>query len=1057
MLKEGIYEQVINKKIKNELPPSEKYDIGTEKMDVGESKKLLSKYISEVTQKALSLIRESRKDDEGTVLDQIKACNELISNLSIILNSEQFQALDEPFHELKIEEEGEILTHLYSNTGQIHPKKIIRPITPLSQSSLFTGSALEPDMMSELKNEISSANSIDFLVSFVKWSGLRLILNELKEFTDRGNKLRVITTTYMGVTDLKAILELSRLKNTELKISYDSKRTRLHAKAYFFRRETGFTTAYIGSSNLSNPALTSGLEWNIKVTEKDSFDIIQKCEAVFESYWNDKEFKTLNLENEEDRVLLENALMRNRQQSDGIQFNFDIQPYTYQKEILETLKAEREIFGRTKNLLVAATGVGKTIISAFDYKSFKKNESSSKLLFVAHRKEILKQSIDTFRAILKDNNFGDLHVGEYSAKKIDHLFISIQSFNSLSLTEKTNPDFYDYIIIDEFHHAAAPSYQKLLNYYKPKILLGLTATPERMDGQNILDHFEHKIAAEMRLKEAIDRQLLSPFQYFCITDSTDLSQIKWTKGSYDVSELNELYVNNRAKAMKRASDIISSIDKYVTNIEDVKGLAFCASVEHAIFMADCFNKSNITSLALHGNSTEEERNTAKNKLTRGDIKFICVCDLYNEGVDIPDVNTVLFLRPTESLTIFVQQLGRGLRLSEGKECLTVLDFVAQAHKNYNFQEKFQALIGKTKHSIKYYIENGFSNLPKGCSILLEKQAQEYILKNIKNSSNTKTNLITKIKTFTVDTEKELTLSNFLEHHNIEIYDFYGPSYVFTFQRLIVEAGLKENFVCENELALTKRLAGLLKINSRQWIQFIQDYITGVKKIETENDRLMLNMFYYTIYTSNPKKEGFISIEEGIEKVIHCPEMKKEILDILEYNINRINFISEKNTFDFECPLEVHCNYSITQAFAALGYYNEIENPSFREGVKYLEHKNLDIFFVTLNKSNKDFSPSTLYEDYAINSTLFHWQSQSRTSSESPTGLRYINHREKGNKIILFVREYLKEDGATSPFVFLGECEYQTHSGSSPINFVWKLKIEMPPKLLEKANKSILID
>ena len=1050
MLKEGIYEQIINTKIRPDIEKLKEtdFDIGTEQMDVEEARKILSSYISEITRKALKMIRE--KNEDAALVNQIKTCNEIITILSKELDDEDFKLL-------KIEENGEVLTHIYSKINQIKTRKIIRPTTPISQSSLFTGSSSEPDMLSELKKEIQTADSIDFLISFIKWSGLRCILNELEEFTQRGGQLRIITTTYMGATDLKSIDELSKLENTEIKISYDSEKTRLHAKAYFFQRDSGFTTAYIGSSNLSNAAMTSGLEWNLKVTEKDSFDIIQKFKATFESYWNDKEFKKYNPEKLEDFEELEIALRRSRKKEENIQFNFEIGPYNYQKEMLETLKAEREIFGRTRNLLVAATGVGKTVISAFDYKNFRKENKSSRLLFVAHREEILEQSIGTFRAILKDNNFGELHVGKYCATRLDNLFISIQSFNSLKLTEKTTPDFYDYIIVDEFHHAAAPSYQKLLDYYTPKILLGLTATPERMDGQDVTKYFENTIAAEMRLKEAIDRKLLSPFQYFCISDSVDLSQLKWTNGNYDVSELNEIFVKDKTKAIRRANDIIASLEKYITDMADVKGLAFCASIEHAIFMADFFNSSNIPAIALHSKSTDDERDSAKEKLRKGEIRFICVRDLYNEGVDIPEINTVLFLRPTESSTVFIQQLGRGLRLSEEKECLTVLDFVAQAHKNYNYQEKFQALIGKSNHSIEHFVENGFVNLPKGCFIQLEKQAQEYILRNIKDSKNTRKFLIHRIKYFTHDTGIELTLSNFLTYYNLKLHDFYGPSCDRTLRRMMVEADLKENFECENETAITKRLANLFKINSVRWLKFLIHYIENKPKITSKNEQLMLNMLYYTIYQSKPEKENFASIEDEIWKFLKCKEIKDEILDILRYNYQQTDFIPEENTFDFECPLDIHCNYSMSQVMTAFNYYNETNSPPFREGVKYFEDKKLDIFFVTLNKSEKDFSPSTLYEDYAINENLFHWQSQSRTRAESATGQRYINHKKIGNKIALFVREYKKENGYTATFTFLGECEYVSHSGSEPISFVWKLGKEIPPKLLENANKSILIE
>jgi len=1060
MLKEGVYEQLINRELKQKLKQLslDKYLIEKEELDVEEAKTILSAYISSVVKKALRFIREnSKQNDKEALLSQIEACNELIRILANI-------ARERNIEDFKIEEEGEVLTALYSKINSIKSvkeSKAVRPVTPLTQSSLFTGSAQEPNMMSELKKEILCCDSIDMLVSFVKWSGLRCIIEELKEFTEQeGHRLRIITTSYMGATDYKAIEELSKLKNTEIKISYDTERTRLHAKAYLFKRETGFTTAYIGSSNLSSAAITSGLEWNLKVTEKDSFDIIKKFEATFESYWNDGEFIVFNGEAQEDKERLKTSLGKERSADGGSEFifNFDIKPYFYQKEILEKLKAERVLFNRHKNLLVAATGVGKTVIAAFDYKDFVREHKRDKnrLLFIAHREEILKQSRDTFRAILKDSNFGDLYVGGNVPSSLDHLFMSIQSFNSAKLYEKTSADFYDFIIVDEFHHAEAPSYQRLLDYYNPKILLGLTATPERMDGKNVLERFDDRIAAEMRLPEAIDRKLLSPFQYFAVSDLVDLSKLKWTKKGYDIKELEKVYTSNDI----RVNQIILSLQKYVTDMEEVIGLGFCVSVEHAKYMADRFNINGIASIALIGKSDDEERNTAKKKLVSGEIKFIFTVDLYNEGVDIPEVNTVLFLRPTESLTIFLQQLGRGLRLSEGKECLTVLDFVGQAHKNYDFEQKFKALIGKSKHSVEYSINNEFLNLPKGCYIHLEKQAKEYILRNIKDARLTKATLISKLKYFEADTEHKLTLANFMEHYGYSLIDVYGKNGDRNFSRMKVEVGLMDSFNNRDEEVITKRFKNLFHINSRELIEFVTRVLALGEDIRNEvfstEEKLMIGMLYYSFYLEVPSKLGFDSFEGALSELcVNNKELMQEALEILQYNCLHIDFVDKQVDLGFECPLDLHCSYSVDQIMAAFGYFEESKKPSFREGVKYFREKKLDVFFITLNKSEKEYSPSTLYEDYAINERLFHWQSQSRTSVESDTGQRYITHLKTGNRIVLFVRENKKQDGVTAPYVYLGEVEYGRHEGNMPISFVWKLKEEMPAGMMRGANKGIV--
>jgi len=1052
-MKQGLYEQIINNMTAKQIAELDltQYIIGREPLDAEEARKTLANYISSVTRKALTLIRE-QKADESPVLAQIRICNEIITTLKNCLGPHDAE-------QLMLDEQGEVLTYVYAKLNHVQGMsgsknaEVLRPATPLSQSSLFTGSHAEPSMLNELKHEILTADRVDFLVSFIKWSGIRILIDELAQFTSNGGQLRIITTTYMEATDYKAIVELSQLENTQIKISYDTHRTRLHAKAYVFHRDTGFTTAYIGSSNISNPALTSGLEWNLKVTEKDSYDVLKRIEATYESYWNDREFRRFELQNEQDTQQLQTALRKKQgPETIDLHFGFEITPYDYQKEVLEKLEAERALYNRTSNLVVAATGVGKTVISAFDYKRFVHSHPGARLLFVAHREEILKQSRDTFRFILKDLNFGELQVGQHRATSLNHLFISIQSFLSTELTQATSPDFYDFIIVDEFHHAAAPSYQKLLTYYKPQILLGLTATPERMDGKDVLRYFNNTVAAEIRLTDAIDRKLLCPFQYFGVTDNVDLSKVKWSRKGYDLKELETLYTQNRM----RVTQIMNSLKKYVTELNEVKGLGFCVSVDHARYMSKVFNEAGIPAIALHGNSADEDRNTAKGLLIRGDIKMIFVVDLYNEGIDIPEVNTILFLRPTESLTVFLQQLGRGLRLADGKECLTVLDFIGQAQKEYNFSEKFRALLGKTKHSVQHYVEHGFFNLPRGSFIQLEKQAKAYILNNIRQAVTNRKNLVNKMKYFALDTGLELTLQNFVQHHRLTLDEFYGDrSSGRTFQGLMVEAGIRDPLNITNGESLIKRIPSLVRLNSKRLLDFLIRYIEDAIQPQSPVEKLMLNMFYYTFYRSEPHKEGFQSIDEGIQFILSSAAFRIEILDILKYNNAHVDFVAKPNRFLFPCPLDVHCRYSMDQVLAAFGHWDGEKAPTFREGVLFLADKNTDVFFITLNKSEKDFSPSTLYEDYAMNERLFHWQTQARTSVTSPTAERYIHHRERGNKIALFVREFKEENKIASPYVFLGEAEYVRHEGNKPISFVWRLKEEMPAAFIPVANKGIV--
>ena len=1039
MLQSGLYEQLITTALRRELAaiPDERQSVAP--IDKAEAAEVLSRYVAEVTRAVLERMQESKLDVQA----QIALVNRMVKLLAE--DSEPSLAVDEKAEQL--------LALLKAQDPMLALGKrasdMTRPETSLAMSSLFTGAVHEPQMFSELKKEIASADRIDMLVSFIKWSGLRLIIEELTEFTQRGGELRIITTSYMGATDIKAIEELATLPNTQIKVSYDTKRTRLHAKTYVFYRDTGFTTAYVGSSNLSNAAISSGLEWNVKATARDLPQTIRKIAATFDAYWHSDEFEFYN---EDERDRLNQALKAEKHQGDRPQFLFDIRPYPYQQEILDRLLAEREVRGLYRNLVVAATGTGKTVIAALDYKRFCKQNigKANRLLFIAHREEILKQSRDTFAGVLKDANFGELFVGNYKPESLDHLFISVQTLNSQALHTKLPANYYDYIVIDETHHAAAHSYGKALEYFQPKVLLGLTATPERMDGKSILDYFGGRIAAEIRLPEAIDRKLLCPFQYFGVSDTVDLNELHWVRGGYDKSELSNLYVFSHGVARKRADHIIRSLDRYATDMSDVKALGFCVSIEHARFMADYFNECGIPAMALVGQSSDEDRRTARERLVKGELRIIFVVDIYNEGVDIPEVNTVLFLRPTESLTIFLQQLGRGLRLAEGKECLTVLDFIGAANRKYNFEEKFAALLSGTRRSVEQELRHGFVNVPKGCYIQLEKKAAQTILQNIRQSYGFRAGLVSKIASFEEDSGQKLTLANFLSYHHMDARAIYAK---FSFARLCADAGVRDDFSEPAEEVLTKAFSRLVAIDSRRWISFLLDILTKLNdvdfaKLSVEHQRL-LNMFYVTVWQSAITDFSSDEVWENLYALADSPIMLQELCDLLRWKLDQVDFIDTPVSLPYDCPLDVHCSYTRDQLLVALDF---MKPATVREGVKYLPDKQTDVLFVTLNKSDKDYSPTTMYNDYAISPSLFHWQSQSTTSADSTTGQRYIHHSERGSHVLLFVREFKLDACGAAPYTFLGEAEYVSHNGSKPMNIVWRLRKEIPAKYLRKVQQ-----
>ena len=1050
MLHHGLYEQVINNALTSELAEIPEARKAVAPIDKAEASKVLAQYLADVVQKGLDNVL----DNGGDISAQITLTNRIVELIQSTTKEADFAALG-------VDQRAEQLLALLREAD---PRLAVgktasdlsRPETSIAQSSLFTGAIHEPQMYTELKKEIVSADRIDMLVSFIKWSGLRLLMDELREFTQNGGELRIITTSYMGATDVKAIEELRQLPNTKIKVSYDTKRTRLHAKTYVFYRDTGFTTAYVGSSNLSNAAISSGLEWNVKVTKKDLPETIDKIAATFESYWNSNEFEYYS---EDQKERLARALNAEKYfgTNNAEVYTMDITPYSYQQEILDKLEAERTVRGYTRNLVVAATGTGKTVISALDYKRFRKQnpDKPCRLLFVAHREEILKQSMYTFRAVLKDANFGEMFVGSYKPESIDNLFISIQTFNSQDFTAKTTPEFYDYIIVDEFHHAAAPTYQKLLAYYQPRILLGLTATPERMDGKSVLPYFNNRIAAEIRLPEAIDRKLLCPFQYFGVTDTVDLDTLKWSAGGYDKGELSKIYTLSGAMANRRADLVVSALLKYVTDIYDVKGLGFCVSIEHAEFMCRYFNEHNIPSMFLTGHSPEEERKTAKQCLVAGEVRFIFVVDIYNEGVDIPEVNTVLFLRPTESLTVFLQQLGRGLRLVEDKECLTALDFIGQANKKYNFEDKFAALLSNTTRSVTREIKDGFVSVPKGCYIQLEKKAAKYILDNIRASYGNTAGLVSRVATFAEDSGMELTLANFLDYYHLDPRAIYKFS---SFSRICARADVIEDFEEPLEETMTKAFARLAIIDSRRWISFLLDILPHLDNVDftalSDVEKRMLQMLYITIWGKAVEDWGSEEVLDNLYALFDSTTLLGELISLLRYRYEQIDFIDEPVDLGFDCPLDLHCTYTRDQLLVAMDF---MKPATVREGVKWLPEKQLDVFFVTLNKADKDYSPTTMYNDYSINESLFHWQSQSTTADNSPTGQRYIHHKERGSKVLLFVREFKSDrvTGGAEAYTYLGTANYVKHQGSRPMNITWNLDRPIPAKFLKKTNKLVV--
>ena len=1037
----GIYEQLITQVIKQNLNRDQFY-VGERQLETAEAATWLSRFLSKLVTHAIDAIPNSNE----RLQEQISLANSLVLWLKDHIRD------DELINENLIDTQGRILTALFNTQNPIAANlkdysSDIFPLTGLTQSELFSGANAGISLETELKREIKSSDTIYWLVSFIKWTGLRIFKNELEAFTKSGNKLKVITTSYMGATDAKAVEFLANLPNTEVKLSYNNQQERLHAKSYLFMRNTGFHTGYIGSSNLSHSALTSGLEWNLKITAQEIPHIIAKTKSTFETYWESKDFELFTGAVECKEKLINSLNEQRGVGQSSSQFYFDITPKTHQLAILEKLSAERSVHNRFKNLVVAATGTGKTIISAFDFKTVYDNNPNAHFLFVAHREEILKQAQSAYRGVLKNNDFGELWVGNYKPRCYNQLFASIQTLNSQIESLNLTHDYYDYIVIDEVHHVSAASYRAILNHFTPTILLGLTATPERQDGANILDDFCGVIAAEIRLPEAINQRHLCPFQYFGLDDDTDLSQITWRGGRYDISELSNLYTGEN----NRANKIISSLGDIVTNVQTIKALAFCVSQKHAEFMASKFNLAGINADVLTSKNTNE-RAAKQQALRQGEIQILCVVDIFNEGVDIPEVDTLLFLRPTESLTLFLQQLGRGLRLPDNsqKQCCTVLDFVGNARPEYDFASKFRALIGKSNQPIKTEIENNFPHLPLGCRIELQKRTQKTILKNIRDAINTRDRLIKLINSYSQHTDKELTLGNFLYiYPQVTLEDIYkrGGWNSLNSSGIPVE---QADIYAAYYRAINNQL---FACDSLSYLCFLRNLCNNdFSFTPTARNQQYALIAHYNFWDTTGISLGFKTLEQSL-KVLKHKELQYELTQVITLLINRIH----QQESDLAClpnhAIKLHSRYTRQQILAAFGIHTLEQKSPAREGVLVIEEQKIILLFVTLNKCEKTYSPTTLYHDYAISPTLFHWQSQNSSRPEHGRGLSYIEHQQTGKTILLFVREQGKdENGRTMGFVNYGEVKYQSHNGSQPMNITWELTSPMPSEMWHGAGK-----
>ncbi|MFF9349865.1 DUF3427 domain-containing protein [Streptomyces sp. NPDC014734] len=1022
----GLYETLITRRLAERMSQLESTDLRSidDLVSPESAPHVLSRHIGSIVRQVLKGL---------TPKEQVFAANHILDSLSTIEGASEWI-------DLVAEGPRQLLAVAEQKAPGVYA---IRPATPLSETALITNSPDDPSLGFELRAELATADRVDLLCAFIKWHGLRVLEQPLSSARDRGVPIRVLTTTYIGATERRALDRLVREFGAEVKINYELRSTRLHAKAWLFRRGSGFDTAYVGSSNLSKAALLDGLEWNVRLSSVATPSALRKFEATFDAYWSERSFEPYNPDSDAQR--LDDALSqaggsnRNSGNTSITLSGLEVRPYPHQRDMLERLEVERTVHGRNRNLLVAATGTGKTVMAALDFKNLRQNLGHDpRLLFVAHRKEILEQSLRVYQNVLVDANFGELFTDGKVPHNWSHVFASVQSLHSRAL-ERFEQDHFDIIVIDEFHHGTSPTYRRLLEHFTPKQLLGLTATPERMDGRNIQDEFFNgRIAAEMRLWEALENELLSPFHYFGITDNTDMSAISWKRGSYDITDLSNLFTGNDA----RARLVVQAVKGKVADPGSMRALGFCVSVAHATFMADFFQRAGFNAVALSGDSPRQERKDALDRFKTGALQVIFSVDLFNEGLDIPDVDTLLLLRPTSSATVFLQQLGRGLRRTEKKAVLTVLDFIGQHRKEFRFEEQFRSLTNLTRNRLLANIECDFPQLPSGCQIILEPKAKELIIENIRSQIGVNVAQLAR----EVANYAEPRLTKYLRESRREIKEVYRGSGN-SWTGLLRRAKLLPQKGPEEEATLLKRVSAFLHVDDPIRVSAYQKLLSNdvpTYDALSEQERAYARMLFFSLW---PLGGGFSSYQEGFNTLAGQRAFRDELRQVLTHTLNQADHAPiPLRGQHASLPLSIHASYSREEILPALGqaYIGGFMPGHFREGVKWCENIKTDALLITLEKSEKDFSPETRYKDYALNESLFHWESQNQTSETSPTGIRYQNHKEMGTHVLLFVRRYKKTDiSGPHPWMLLGPAEYVEHKGSKPMGIVWNLHHEMP--------------
>ncbi|MDD4156402.1 MAG: DEAD/DEAH box helicase [Candidatus Cloacimonetes bacterium] len=872
-----------------------------------------------------------------------------------------------------------------------------------------------------IEKELGKCDEFYFSIAFITNSGLNILLNTLKDLEGRGIKGKILTTNYLNFNDPKALKRLLSFSNLEVKI-FDN--GNFHSKGYIFKHRHDYTLI-IGSSNLTQEALTKNEEWNIKVSSLENGELLKDTLEEFNDAWDRASDLTIPWIEEYAKVYNQTKIFTlNR-----IKKVFEkkkLKPNPMQEKALKNIQELRDK-NEGKGLLISATGTGKTYLSVFDVQKF----NPKKMLFVVHREQIAKKAMESFKHV-----FGELKsmgILSGTSKKIDceFVFSTMQTLSKDSGLELFNRDEFDYIVIDEVHRAGAPSYLKILEYFTPKFLLGMTATPERTDGFNIYQLFDYNIAYEIRLQEALEQDMLCPFHYFGVSEITVNGQLL-----DDNSDFRFLTSEERVK------NIIDKAEFYGHSGERVKGLIFCSRNDEAETLSKIFNNVGYQTLSLSGASSQEEREQAIKRLeqdvTDNKLDYIFTVDIFNEGIDIPHINQIIMLRPTESSIIFIQQLGRGLRKTNNKDYVVIIDFIGNYQKNFLIPIALSGDRTFNKDTIKRFVAEGSSVIP-GCStIQFDKISQKRIYDSINNSNfSTIKFLKDEYNALKVKIGSIPKLSDFFNFAAIDpqLIINYSKSYY----NFLIKVDKDYNIVLNQrqikfleflslELSNGKRIHEIIIIEelinkgytTREEISCILGDFDIFNDISGLDSALsILNNGF--LNPSNLQKYNyvkFIKFENDIIKI--SDDFKKTLDNNFLYILNDLIIYSKleyeksyKNRYN-NLNISLYEKYSRRDACRLLNWVKDESSVIYGYKIKH----NTCPIFVTYHK-DQDIIESIKYEDQFLNRNIFSWMTKNNRTLNSKEVLDIINHKENNLKLLLFVK---KDDADGTDFYFLGEME-----------------------------------